>query len=163
MKRILSLLFLAVLALSVVSASAFDFGYNATVVGESYGDDSFGAVELSGVFSFTNDKHIGDVELDLVLGFEAPGYRGFNATVSSPVFFHLSSFRVFPNPVLWEPKVTLGYQYRTDVGHRAMIGFSPLSFAASGFVYEFFSPYLTVDMDHHLGWGIRVMKFTAFI
>lgn len=162
MKRILCLALMLLLVFSV-SASGLEFGYNATLVGESYGEDSFGAVEFSGVLSFTEDRHVGDLGLDLVLGLEAPVFRGFNATVSSPLCFVFCDFRAFPNPVLWEPKVTLGYQYRQDAGHRMMAGFSPLSFAASGFVYEFFSPYLTLDQERNLGWGIRVMKFTAYL
>lgn len=157
-----------VLALFLMVGCLFagpSFGYNVAPVGESFGGDSFAALEGTAVLSFTGDNHIGDVSVDCLVGLGSPAFKGVNVTLSTPLAITTKHpFNAcFANVVLWEPKLSLGYQYRTEGGHRLMAGLSPFHFAERGFTIEFLSPYMMLDTDMNLGWGFKVMKFTAYI
>lgn len=159
---------LFVSALLLVAGCLFagvSFGYNAAPVGESFGEDSFAGLEGTAVLSFTGDKHTGDLAVDAILGLDSPVFKGANVTLSTPLFITANHpfNNCFANVVLWEPKLSLGYQYRTEGGNRLMAGLAPLHFADRGYTIEFLSPYVMMDMDQNFGWGFKIMKFTAFI
>ncbi|MGN1164686.1 MAG: hypothetical protein ACI4S4_07790 [Candidatus Ornithospirochaeta sp.] len=161
MKKTISILILAVISLSLWAG--WGGGYSISPVGEVFGDDNFGGAAISGYVSPTGLRNVGKVECDLLLSLSSPAFRGVNMTLSTPLFQtvrHPFNY-VFSNTVLWQPTVALGAQYRRGGEWRAMIEFAPFTFQDTAFMYEVFSPYISVDMDGDMGWGICIMKFSA--
>ena len=92
-------------------------------------------------------------------------FEGVSMTFSSPVFRllrHPFSW-VFTNSVLWAPVFTAGVQYRLGNEWNMIVGFAPLAFQDTHFVYEFFSPFAIYSIEaDEWGWGCYILRFSYF-
>lgn len=157
---ILAIVFVILLPLGA-SALTYSFSQN----GETIGEDSFGSLALG--LGFSPFKEKGYLETEIISYFDfSASFRGFDLALSTPII--LSSDEIFSyafsNRVLWEPTLGVQVQYRR-VGDNWLLGFflSPLKFADTSFSYELLSPYFSFDLNGEHGWGIRVIKITAFL
>lgn len=163
MKRITILMILIISACLLYASPAFT--YSISQVGEKSGDGSFGALTLTLGFAPVKEKHFALTEINLLLGWDR-FFRGVDFSLSTPLFISSAEAfsYAFSNRVLWQPSLGFTASYR-ESGKRWMIGalFSPLKFTDTSFSYEFFSPYVLFTFDGGLTYGIRIMKFSAFL
>lgn len=157
-------IFMILLILSVSLFAGVGGGYSLYPVGERVGDESFGGAGVSAFFSPTGIKNIGKMEVAALFAMKSPFFRGVDAKISTPVFQsvdHPFNY-VFSNKVLWQPTIAIGAQYRVGNEWRWSLSLSPFVFQDMSFTYEILSPYVSFDKDWKLGWGLTIMKFSAF-
>lgn len=164
MKRLSLLFALALLSFSLFAKAGF--GYSIAPFGESAADkEDFFALSTSLIFTPNLEHHIGDIEADVALSYTKPYFNGVKLKVSSPVFVlknHPFNF-LFPNSVLWAPKVSVGGEYRMDKDLALYFSLSPLAFFDTEFSYEFFTPFGLYDFDRkEFGWGMYIMRFSVY-
>ncbi len=164
MKRISLFCALALLACSLFAKAGF--GYSIAPFGESAADkDDFFALSTAFIFSPDAVHHIGDIEADVALSYTKPYFNGVKLKISSPLFIlknHPFNF-LFPNSVLWAPKLSVGGEYRMDKDFALYFSLAPLAFFDTEFSYEFFTPFGLYDFDKkEFGWGMYIMRFSVY-
>ena len=163
MKRLLIVLMILSSSFSLGSSPAL--GYSLAPVGQSGPRETYGAVNAALFLSMDRESHAGDFEVSVDLSPYGRVFQALNLRVSTP-FFAVTEhpFNVlFPNTVLWAPKLSLGAQYRIPDEWNVCIGLAPLSFQDTNYVFEFFSPYVLYSVaDSRWGWGMYVLRFSYF-
>ena len=160
------LILLLLLSISALPAAP-SFGYSLSPVGVSFPSSSYGALSLSAVLAPTGDVHAGDITLSVDLSPVKPFFEGVSLLISMPVFRLLDHpfDWAFTNSVIWAPSISAGVQYRLGNEWNVLMGFSPLSFQDTAFIYEFLSPFAAYSYsgeDSGWGWGMYVMRFAYF-
>lgn len=164
MKRLV--LFFALLIVAAALFGGVGIGYSIAPFGEVAADNSeFYALSSSFIFSPSLKNHIGEIEADVALSYTAPFFNGLKLKLSSPLFIlknHPFDF-LFPNDVLWAPKLSLGAEYRMKRDIALFAALSPFAFFDTDFAYEFFSPFVLYDFNQkNLGLGMYIMKFSVY-
>lgn len=165
MRKIISVLILLLILTPVLAT--VQGGYSLAPVGEHspLGDD-FGALSMAVSFSPWAETRVGDMEVELLLSPVAPFFNGINMKISSPLFLtvrHPFGF-MFPNPVYWAPRVSVGAQYRMDTEWNLYASFSPFTFQDTRYIYEFLSPYMLYNFNENKwGYGAYILRFTVFL
>ena len=146
-------------------AASPTFGYSLAPVGAVTPSGSYGGLSISAIFAPYDEAHAGDIAVTVDLSPVKPFFEGVSMTFSSPVFRlleHPFSW-AFTNSVVWAPVFTAGVQYRLGNEWNMLVGFAPLAFQDTHFVYELLSPYILWSIsDGTLGWGLYVMRFSYF-
>ena len=164
MKRF-PVLILILISLAMPAAAKPAVGYSIAPVGEMGANGSFGALNLAFMVSMESSVHAGDIELSVDLSPYGKVFQGADLRVSTPLFAVTDHpFNVlFPNTMLWAPKVSLGGQYRMPDEWNILLGIAPFSFQDTNFVFEFFSPYALYSItEDSWGWGMYVLRFSYF-
>lgn len=164
MKKVVVVLILFLLFIPLFSSPSFIYSFSQT--GETIEGKNMGALAVGIGFVPDKEEHFGLVELVSYYGFSSPIYKGFDIAFSTPVFVTSDSFfsYCFSNPILWEPTIGASAQYRRDSDSWAFsLLLSPFKFVDTSFSYEILSPYFSFGLNGEKGWGIRVMKITAFL
>lgn len=159
MKRVL-MFFLLLLALSPLFA--FSFFYGAGGEGERLDDENhYAGLSIDMGFSFFSEPYLMlDAEVVLSPLFESVSLNLSTSPFSTPVRLAF----LFPNPVLYSPKLRIGAQYVYRDGWYYKAELALLNFRDTSFEYEFLTPILLIDaLDYSLGYGVRLVKFTYFI
>lgn len=153
-----------ILSSSFLAASPA-FGYSLAPVGVVTPSGSYGGLSISAIFAPYDEAHAGDIAVTVDLSPVKPFFEGVSMTFSSPVFRllrHPFSW-VFTNSVLWAPVFTAGVQYRLGNEWNMIVGFAPLAFQDTHFVYEFFSPFAIYSIEaDEWGWGCYILRFSYF-
>ncbi len=162
-RRFLILLIIMIAAFPALSSPAI--GYSLAPVGELSPNEPYGALNIALFFSPDREIHAGDVEMSVDLSPYGHVFQAANLRISTPVFATTDHpFNVlFPNTMLWAPKVSLGGQYRMPDEWNILLGIAPFSFQDTNFVFEFFSPYALYSItEDSWGWGMYVLRFSYF-
>ena len=160
MKRILML----VLLILPCALYAVSFGYSLAPVGQFSGSEPYGGLTAAAILSFNSD-HAGDIELSADFTPYGTFFESARIQVSLPMLLiHDHVFNaLFPNPVVWSPRIGTGFQYRMGNEFNLVVGISPFAFHDKAYSFEFFSPYVLYEvLKRQWGWGIYVMKFSCF-
>ena len=158
-KRVL-MFFLLLLALSPLFA--FSFFYGAGDEGERLDDENhYAGLSIDMGFSFFSEPYLMlDAEVVLSPLFESVSLNLSTSPFATPVRLAF----LFPNPVLYSPKLRIGAQYVYRDGWYYKAELALLNFRDTSFEYEFLTPILLIDaLDYSLGYGVRLVKFTYFI
>lgn len=162
--------FIVVISLLLILTPVFatvQFGYSLAPVGEhSPLGDNFGALSISASLSPWAETRVGDMEVEVLLSPVSPFFNGVNMKVSSPLFLtvkHPFSF-MFPNPVYWAPRISVGAQYRMETEWSLYASLSPFTFQDTRYIYEFMSPYVLYNFEENKwGYGAYILRFTVFL
>lgn len=160
MRRIILLLLLLIPS-SLYSVS---FGYSLAPVGQFSGQEPYGGLTAAAVVSF-NPDHAGDIELSMDLTPYGTFFESARVQVSLPMLLLTDhAFNaLFPNPVVWSPRIGTGFQYRMGNEFNLLVSLSPFAFHDKSYSFEFFSPYVLYEiLEGRWGWGLYVMKFSCF-
>ena len=160
MKRILMM----VLLILPCALYAVSFGYSLAPVGQFSGSEPYGGLTAAAILSFNSD-HAGDIELSADFTPYGTFFESARIQVSLPMLLiHDHVFNaLFPNPVVWSPRIGTGFQYRMGNEFNLVVGISPFAFHDKAYSFEFFSPYVLYEvLKQRWGWGIYVMKFSCF-
>ena len=160
MKRILMM----VLLILPCTLYAVSFGYSLAPVGQFSGSEPYGGLTAAAILSFNSD-HAGDIELSADFTPYGTFFESARIQVSLPMLLiHDHVFNaLFPNPVVWSPRIGMGFQYRMGNEFNLVVGISPFAFHDKAYSFEFFSPYVLYEvLKQQWGWGIYVMKFSCF-
>lgn len=160
MKRILMM----VLLVLPCALYAVSFGYSLAPVGQFSGSEPYGGLTAAAILSFNSD-HAGDIELSADFTPYGTFFESARIQVSLPMLLiHDHVFNaLFPNPVIWSPRIETGFQYRMGNEFNLVVGISPFAFHDKAYSFEFFSPYVLYEvLKQQWGWGIYVMKFSCF-
>ena len=160
MKRILMM----VLLILPCALYAVSFGYSLAPVGQFSGSEPYGGLTAAAILSFNSD-HAGDIELSADFTPYGTFFESARIQVSLPMLLiHDHVFNaLFPNPVVWSPRIGTGFQYRMGNEFNLVVGISPFAFHDKAYFFEFFSPYVLYEvLKQQWGWGIYVMKFSCF-
>ena len=160
MKRILMM----VLLVLPCTLYAVSFGYSLAPVGQFSGSEPYGGLTAAAILSFNSD-HAGDIELSADFTPYGTFFESARIQVSLPMLLiHNHVFNaLFPNPVVWSPRIGTGFQYRMGNEFNHVVGISPFAFHDKAYSFEFFSPYVLYEvLKQQWGWGIYVMKFSCF-
>lgn len=160
MRRIILLLLLLIPS-SLYSVS---FGYSLAPVGQFSGQKPYGGLTAAAVISF-NPDHAGDIELSMDLTPYGTFFESARVQVSLPMLLLTDhAFNaLFPNPVVWSPRIGTGFQYRMGNEFNLLVSLSPFAFHDKAYSFEFFSPYVLYEiLEGRWGWGLYVMKFSCF-
>lgn len=160
MKRILMM----VLLILPCTLYAVSFGYSLAPVGQFSGSEPYGGLTAAAILSFNSD-HAGDIELSADFTPYGTFFESARIQVSLPMLLiHDHVFNaLFPNPVIWSPRIGTGFQYRMENEFNLVVGISPFAFHDKAYSFEFFSPYVLYEvLRQEWGWGIYVMKFSCF-
>ena len=163
MKRIAAALLLLLPLCSLSAGPAL--GYSLAPVGEMNADGSYGALDIALFFSFDSDLHAGDIEVSADISPYGRWFQGVNMRLSTPVFATADHpFNVlFPNTVLWTPKVSVGASFRMNDDWSVNIGIAPFAFQDIDYIFEFFSPYVLYSVTRQSwGWGMYILRFSYF-
>ena len=143
---------------------AVSFGYSLAPVGQFSGSEPYGGLTASAIVSFSPD-HAGDIELSADFTPYGTFFESARIQVSLPMFLltdHVFN-ALFPNPVVWSPRIGTGFQYRMGGEFNLIVSVSPFAFHDKAYSFEFFSPYALYEiLESRWGWGIYVMKFSCF-
>ena len=146
-------------------AASPSFGYSLAPVGVVTPSGSYGGLSISAIFAPYDEAHAGDIAVTVDLSPVKPFFEGVSMTFSSPVFRlleHPFSW-AFTNSVVWAPVFTAGVQYRLGNEWNMLVGFAPLAFQDTHFVYEFFSPFAIYSIKaDEWGWGCYILRFSYF-
>lgn len=163
MKRITLVIVLVLFTGLLFASSAFT--YSISQVGEKALEKDFGSLSLTFGFAPIKEKHFGLMETNILLGWDK-FFQGVDFLISTPLYISSSEFfsYAFSNIVLWQPTVGFMVSYR-DSGKQWKMGgvVSLLKFIDTQFSYEFFSPYMLFTRNGEIAYGIRIMKFSAFL
>lgn len=165
MKRAVLILVISLLLVSPLFAN-IGMGWSVAPVGELVPDGSaFGALGIMFSLSPWVERHIGDLEVEVLLAPVDPFLDGINIKATTPIFCLLKnpfSF-IFSNAVYWAPKIAIGTQYRMPNKWMLYMALSPFSFQDNEYVYDFLSPYVIYDIEENKwGWGAYIMRFSYF-
>lgn len=157
-------IFILLFLVLLFSLSALSYGYAVTPFGESIVGDNYGGIKLNALLCFDRARHIGDIEAGVVLGYSNPVFKGLDLGVTFPLYSTTSHIfnNFFSNPVWWIPRLEAGIAWRMNKPFSFFLGLTPLSFADTSFTYDILSPYMVIDVKGDIGWGVVIMKFTAF-
>ena len=146
------------------SLTAVSFGYSLAPVGQFSGSEPYGGLTASAILSFNQD-HAGDIEISADFTPYGTFFESARIQVSLPMLLmtdHVFN-PLFPNPVVWSPRIGTGFQYRMGNEFNLLISLSPFAFHDKAYSFEFFSPYVLYEiLGGKWGWGIYVMKFSCF-
>ena len=162
MRRLMIASLVLLSSLSLFSAPAV--GYSLAPVGEM-GEETYGALNIALFFSLDRDSHAGDMEISVDLSPYGKVFQGVNARISTPVFATTDHpFNVlFPNAMMWAPKLSVGALFRMPSDWAVTVGLSPFSFYDTNYVFEFLSPYVLYSITcNKWGWGMHVVRFSYF-
>ena len=160
MKRILMM----VLLVLPCTLYAVSFGYSLAPVGQFSGSEPYGGLTAAAILSFNSD-HAGDIELSADFTPYGTFFESARIQVSLPMLLiHDHVFNaLFPNPVVWSPRIGTGFQYRMGNEFNILVSVSPFAFHDWSYSFEFFSPYIVKSLvDNDWGWGMYIMKFSCF-
>ena len=140
-------------------------GYSLAPVGEMNAAGSFGALNIALMFSMDRDVHAGDIELSVDISPYGRVFQGVDMRISTPLFAITDHpFNVlFPNVMMWAPRVSVGTLFRMPDDWCMTAGISPFAFHDTNYVFEFLSPYVLYSItDDKWGWGMYVVRFSYF-
>ena len=164
MKRF-PVLILILISLAMPAAAKPAVGYSIAPVGEMGANGAFGALNLAFMVSMESSVHAGDIELSVNLSTYGRVFQGADLRVSTPLFAVTDHpfNALFPNTMMWAPKLSVGALFRMPDDWNVTIGLSPFAFHDTDYVFEFFSPYILYSITHDKwGWGMYVVRFSYF-
>lgn len=163
MKRVLIILLLSLSSIQLFSKPAF--GYSIAPVGEMGSNGSFGAFNIALMFTLERNVHAGEFEISVDLSPYGKVFQGVDMKVSTPLFAITDHpFNVlFPNTMMWAPRLSAGALFRMPDEWAVAIGLSPFAFHDANYVFEFLSPYVLYSItEDKWGWGMYVVRFSYF-
>ena len=162
MKRIIIVLSILASSLSIFASPGLGYGL-APVGQKDPTGGSFGGASISLFLSPSVDLHVAELESEVVL---SPWFESASFKLSTSLFTttHHPFSWMFPNTMMWAPRIGGGMQYRDDEGWNAIISFSPLCLYDTQFMYEFLSPYALYSIDKDKwGYGVYIFRFSYFM
>ncbi|AEV30493.1 hypothetical protein SpiGrapes_2736 [Sphaerochaeta pleomorpha str. Grapes] len=98
------------------------------------------------------------------------GNRGvpyIQAALSIDIFrtLHHPFSLIAHNPIAWDPSVSVGYQWVPEAEQQLLyLSASPLKMSQKDFWYEFFSPFVSLDVSTKKieNWGFNLIRYTYF-
>ncbi len=158
-KRIL--LLLLILAISLQGLFALSFYYAAAGEGRKLEESHYAGLTLSAGVSFFDQGYLAlDADVTLSPMFESVAVNLSTAPFSLPV----RATSLFPNKVLYSPKLRVGAEYAYHDGWYYKAELALINFRYIDFEYEFFTPIILVDsITFGIGYGIRLIKASYYI
>lgn len=162
MRRVLLFVFITLSLVSFLPAASF--GYSLAPVGQVSGHGAYGGLTASFIMSFDRN-HAGDIEVAADFTPYGTFFESAKVQISTPMLLmtdHVFN-ALFPNPVVWSPRIGTGFQYRMGNEFNILVSVSPFAFHDWSYSFEFFSPYIVKSLvDNDWGWGMYIMKFSCF-
>lgn len=160
---------IAVLLLFVLSLPLFavSFGYDLSYEGYSLDRDSHNALSVNFDVDIFSDRCL-NVEAGLKFGFDRDGFglMGYEVLLGySPLTYldHPLTF-LFTNKTLLSPEVKVGISTYRDKLTLLRLGVSPAHLEDVNFTYDFFAPFILIDLNglDYEGWGLELIRATYY-